>query len=145
MVGEVDPGRIILEVTESIMVDGFSEVSSKLDALRNAGFRIALDDFGTGYSSLNYLKSLPIHIVKIDKTFVDSLLTDQRSQPLTQHVIGLCHELGYSVVAEGIETSEQRDFLLSCGCDEIQGYYFSRPRITSYNVCYTKLLRERYS
>ncbi len=127
MVGEVDPGRIILEVTESIMVDGFSEVSSKLDALRNAGFRIALDDFGTGYSSLNYLKSLPIHIVKIDKTFVDSLLTDQRSQPLTQHVIGLCHELGYSVVAEGIETSEQRDFLLSCGCDEIQGYYFSRP------------------
>ncbi len=123
----VSPMRLVLEVTESVMIAGMEEVSHKLIALRDAGFRIALDDFGTGYSSLNYLRELPIHTVKIDKSFADSLLTDARSQPLTLHIIGLCHELGLSVVAEGIESREQRDFLRRSGCDEIQGYFYSKP------------------
>lgn len=127
MVGGINPRRFVLEVTESVMIDGFVEVSHKLDLLRDSGFRVALDDFGTGYSSLNYLRALPINVVKIDKSFVDSLLTDDRSHPLTRHIIGLCHELGLTVLAEGIETAEQRDFLRDNDCDEIQGYFYSKP------------------
>lgn len=132
----VAPERIVLEVTESVMIEGIGEISEKLRELREAGFRIALDDFGTGYSSLNYLRELPINIVKIDKSFIDSLHTDQRSQPLTRHIIGLCHELGLSVLAEGIETREQSDFLSESDCDVIQGYYYSKPlsRETALNV-----------
>ncbi len=123
----VDPARFVLEITESIVMEGVSEAVERLERLRDAGFSIALDDFGKGYSSLAYLKTLPINCVKIDKAFVDDILTEEKTRVLARNIVQLSHQLGFTVVAEGVESGEQLEYLRECGCDGYQGYLFGKP------------------
>lgn len=120
----VDPASICLELTESIMMDDFRENLLKLQALRSAGFSISIDDFGTGYSSLNYLRRMQIQELKIDRSFINSLSEDTT---LVSAILGMASGLGLRVVAEGVETEEQRDFLKAHNCEFMQGYLLSRP------------------
>ena len=123
----VDPARFALEITESIVIDGVEEAADRLAKLRDAGFSIALDDFGKGYSSLAYLKALPIDCVKIDKAFIDDILTERKTRVLARNIVQLSHQLGFTVVAEGVESEEQLEYLRECECDRFQGYLFSKP------------------
>lgn len=120
------PRHIELEVTERILLDDCSEVRSALDELRVAGFRIALDDFGTGYSSLSYLKQFKVDRIKIDKSFIKRVGRDQEAIAIVQAVIALGHAMNLSVTAEGVETCEQGSLLRTAGCNELQGYLFSK-------------------
>jgi EAL domain-containing protein (putative c-di-GMP-specific phosphodiesterase class I) len=97
-----------------------------LAAIRDLGVRISIDDFGTGFSSLSYLAKLPVHAVKIDRSFIEAMLEDADSMTLVKTMIGLAHSLRLSVIAEGVESAEQADELLRLGCDEMQGYLFGR-------------------
>ncbi len=123
----IEPSQIILEITESIFIDSFEEINEKLNLLKQKGFHIALDDFGTGYSSLSYLMRLPIQILKIDKYFIAEVIENHLSRSLIISIIEIAHNLGLKVVAEGVESKEQKDFLTKNGCDYIQGYYYSQP------------------
>ena len=123
----VPPEKIELEITETILVDDFEETKERLSNLRKTGMRISLDDFGTGFSSLSYLKGLPIDTLKIDKTFVDTLLTDVNTKIITESIIYMVKRLGYETIAEGVETEEQFAYLQELSCDMIQGYYMGRP------------------
>ncbi|MBR1477669.1 MAG: bifunctional diguanylate cyclase/phosphodiesterase [Lachnospiraceae bacterium] len=125
---EVEPSEIEIEVTESILIDDFDVVSAKLMKLREKGLRISLDDFGTGYSSLSYLKKLPIDTLKIDKSFMDTVLNDSTTKIVTESIINMIRTLGYESIAEGVEVKEQYDYLQKAGCDVIQGYLFSKPK-----------------
>ena len=118
---------IELELTESAIMDRSGVAGDQLLSLNAAGVRLAIDDFGTGYSSLSYLQKLPAHVVKIDQSFIRHLEQGTREQALVQSIITLSHDLGYRVVAEGVETSVALQPLLAMGCDEAQGYFFSRP------------------
>ena len=120
----VEPSMILLELTESIMVENMQENLVKLNELRAAGFGLSIDDFGTGYSSLNYLRQMPIHELKIDRSFINSLADDST---LVKTILAMAHSLGLWVVAEGVETDEQRQYLESHGCEVMQGYLLSRP------------------
>jgi diguanylate cyclase (GGDEF)-like protein len=124
----LDPACLILEVTESaIMVD--AELGQqRLRALADLGVRIALDDFGTGYSSLNRLRGLPVHVLKVDKSFVDPILRSSEDRALMQTVVTVGHSVGAIVVAEGVETAEQLAALRALGCDAVQGYLHARPQ-----------------
>ena len=99
----------------------------KLSQLTRRGISIAIDDFGTGYSSLKKLKDFPVTTVKIDKSFLENLNFSHKSSTIINAIIGLAHDLGFTVVAEGVENSEQLDFLQQAGCDIYQGYYFDKP------------------
>ncbi|MDE7177048.1 MAG: bifunctional diguanylate cyclase/phosphodiesterase [Lachnospiraceae bacterium] len=123
----IQPEKVELEITETILVDDFKETKKRLDDLRKTGIRISLDDFGTGFSSLSYLKGLPIDTLKIDKTFVDTLLTDVNTKIITESIIYMVKRLGYETVAEGVETEEQYAYLRELSCDIIQGYYTGKP------------------
>lgn len=123
----VSPEKIELEITETILVEDFDETKKRLSELRKAGIRISLDDFGTGFSSLSYLKGLPIDTLKIDKSFVDTLLTDVNTKIITESIIYMVKRLGYETVAEGVETEEQFAYLRELSCDMIQGYYTGKP------------------
>ncbi len=127
----VDPRRIELEVTESILVEDDELVKTALHELRAEGFRIALDDFGTGYSSLSYLKKFKVDRIKIDKSFVKRLGQDSEAIAIVQAVIALGHAMALSVTAEGVETEEQGCLLQVAGCDELQGFLFSRALLES--------------
>lgn len=116
-----------LEITESSVIQNGEVAKSTLWALRDAGVGISLDDFGTGYSSLSYLKKLPIDVIKIDKSFISELPENADDAALTLAIISLGHNLRLKVVAEGVETEEQLRFLQRVGCDEYQGYFFSKP------------------
>ncbi len=122
-----DPARLKLELTESVLVDDMQAIVSKMTALKELGVRFSLDDFGTGYSSLTYLKKLPLDQLKIDQSFVRDVLSDANDAAIARTVIALAQSLGLGVIAEGVETAEQRDFLLRSGCTAFQGYFFSRP------------------
>lgn len=124
---EVNPREVELEITETVLIDDFDEVTEKLHKLREYGIRISLDDFGTGFSSLSYLKGLPIDTLKIDKSFVDTLETDEATKVITESIISMVKQLGYETVAEGVETAEQMTCLLDMDCDNIQGYLLGRP------------------
>lgn len=124
---DVNPGEIELEITESILIDSFKEVTEKLCILRDYGIRISLDDFGTGYSSLSYLKKLPIDTLKIDKSFVDAMLTDDNARIITDSIIYMVKKLGFETIAEGVETQEQFEYLKSIECDCIQGFLLGKP------------------
>ena len=125
----LDPRCLELEITESLLVQDIEASSRTLDELKRVagGVRISIDDFGTGYSSLSYLKSFPIDLLKIDRSFVRNLATDPDDAAITAAIIGLAHNLRLKVIAEGVETEEQLAFLKNKGCDEAQGYYFGRP------------------
>ena len=123
----VEPALLEFELTESMVMNDPDKAISIMRALRATGFTLSIDDFGTGYSSLGRLKSFPIHSLKIDRTFVKGLPDDQDDVAIARGVIALAHSLRLSVVAEGVETPEQFEFLKSVGCDEIQGYLVSRP------------------
>jgi diguanylate cyclase (GGDEF)-like protein/PAS domain S-box-containing protein len=116
-----------LEITESVLMENIQSAVSILDDLKQIGVSISLDDFGTGYSSLSYLRKLPIDTLKIDKSFVDEIHVQSSNAMIARAVIALGHNLGLSVVAEGVENREQFDFLREHDCDEIQGYFFSKP------------------
>lgn len=124
----VNPKCIELEVTESVLIDGFENVAHKLTALKEYGIRISLDDFGTGFSSLSYLKKLPIDTLKIDKSFIDTVLIDSPTRVITESIIKMVKTLGYEAVAEGVEELQQYEYLQSIGCDVIQGFYFAKPK-----------------
>lgn len=116
-----------LEVTESEIMDHPEDAILLLNELRNMGIKLTIDDFGTGYSSLSYLKRLPINKVKIDKTFIQGLPHDEEDVGIAQAIIALAKSLKLSIIAEGVESTEQRDFLLANGCDNIQGYISGKP------------------
>lgn len=122
------PGDAVsLEITEGLLLEGGDGASQQLMALRRAGFSVALDDFGTGYSSLSYLQHYEIDCLKIDRAFVHELEPGSKALALCRAIITMAHELGMSVVAEGVETAQQRDLLASIGCDLGQGFFFARP------------------
>lgn len=123
----VDPSEIELEITETILIEDFQAVYDKLKLLRDYGLRISLDDFGTGFSSLSYLKKLPIDTLKIDKSFIDTVLADSATKVITEAIINMVKALGFESVAEGVEEEKQYEYLLSIGCDVIQGYLFGKP------------------
>lgn len=122
-----DPTALKLELTESMLVDDFANVVDKMRQLQQLGIRFSLDDFGTGYSSLVYLKRLPLYQLKIDRGFIDDLLTDENEQAIVRTIILLGQTLGLEVLAEGVESAEQLKALLHLGCYHYQGYYFAKP------------------
>ena len=119
--------RVVLEVTEGILIENPQETQIRLEALRALGVSIALDDFGTGYSSMSYLQKFPFDQLKIDRTFVASLGSSGNAAAIIQSIVTLGHALGMKVLAEGVETDEQRVLLRLAGCDEMQGFLFARP------------------
>ncbi|WP_051293916.1 EAL domain-containing protein [Pseudoduganella violaceinigra] len=122
------PGEsIVVEITEGLLLDANTSVTDKLLQLRDAGIQVALDDFGTGYSSLSYLKKFDIDYLKIDRSFTRNLAPDSSDMALSDAIIVMAHKLGLNVIAEGVETTEQRDLLAGAGCDYGQGYLFARP------------------
>ena len=123
----VDPKKLMLEFTESPLPDDLEETIAKMTAMKAHGERFSLDDFGTGYSSLSYLKHLPLDQLKIDQSFVRDVLTDPNDAAFARTIMALGQSLGLAVIAEGVETVEQRDFLVHQGCRAFQGYLFGRP------------------
>ncbi|MCR4595500.1 MAG: bifunctional diguanylate cyclase/phosphodiesterase [Lachnospiraceae bacterium] len=124
----MNPSDLELEITETALIDNYKDVTEKLKILRDYGIRISMDDFGTGYSSLSYLKSLPIDTLKIDKTFVDTVLEDDNTNIIMESIMGMVKRLGLETVAEGVETQEQLDYLRSINCDNVQGFLTGRPQ-----------------
>ncbi|MFZ2648773.1 MAG: EAL domain-containing protein [Burkholderiaceae bacterium] len=120
-------GQLVIELTESMLVDRVEHTRKQLEALQVLGVELAIDDFGTGYSSMNYLKRFPLDELKIDKSFVDGTPGSATDCAIVKAMIVLAHSLGMRAVAEGVETAAQRDLLLSLGCDSYQGYLFSKP------------------
>ncbi|MEZ8066070.1 EAL domain-containing protein [Vibrio sp. 10N.222.54.F12] len=118
---------LTLEITESLFIEDVNLVKPIFEALHEKSIKISLDDFGTGYSSLSMLKALPIDELKIDKSFIDSIAVDQQSLTMVQNIIAIGKNFGMVVLAEGVETNEHFAILKACGCDLMQGYYFSRP------------------
>ncbi|MFP4138606.1 MAG: EAL domain-containing protein [Halomonas sp.] len=121
------PRRLVLEVTESLLMLNPESVSRRLSELRNLGVRLALDDFGTGYSSLNYLKRLSLNELKIDASFVAGNPDDPADMAIVDTTLTLANRLGLEVTAEGVETAEQHRWLKARGCRRFQGYLFGRP------------------
>src|SRR5271169_6380367 len=123
----MSPTLLQLEVTESMVMQNVSRAIRVLDAIRSRGIRLAIDDFGTGYSSMSLMKQFPIDTIKIDRSFVRDLPEDCQDQAIAQAIISMGKALGMTIVAEGVETPEQHTFLRHHGCDEMQGYLFSKP------------------
>jgi EAL domain-containing protein (putative c-di-GMP-specific phosphodiesterase class I) len=126
VLGASPPG-IDLEITESLIMEDIEENIAKLDQIRALGLSVAIDDFGTGYSSLRYLAKLPVQTLKIDRSFVITMLDDPDTMTLVSTVISLAHSLRLQVVAEGVDSEDQAAVLRDLQCDEMQGYLFSRP------------------
>jgi EAL domain-containing protein (putative c-di-GMP-specific phosphodiesterase class I) len=124
---EVSAERLEIELTESSVMSNPEDAVRTLEYLEAMGLRIAIDDFGTGYSSLGYLKRFPIRALKVDRSFVRDVTSDPDDAAITQAVISMAHSLELQVVAEGVETEAQLAFLIQYGCDEVQGFLFSRP------------------
>lgn len=122
-----NPHSLKLELTESLMVENVQDIIGKMSALKALGVRFALDDFGTGYSSLSYLKQLPLNTLKIDRSFVLDVLVDPNDAAIARTIVTLAQSLDLSVIAEGVETREQMEFLADIGCRIYQGYFFSKP------------------
>ena len=136
-----NPRNLKLELTDSLLLDNVENVIATMTALKNQGVGFSLDDFGTGYSSLSYLKRLPLDQLKIDQSFVRDILTDPDDAVIATTIITLGKSLGLSVIAEGVETEEQRKFLESQGCCSYQGYLFSRPLpISGFNQFVSSLM-----
>ena len=119
--------RLVLEVTESVLLDDFASATAALHALRGLGVRIAIDDFGTGYSSLSYLSQLPVDILKVDKAFIDQVCTEEHAASVTLAILEMSRTMRLLTVAEGVETEEQAAWLQRMECGRGQGYLWSRP------------------
>lgn len=124
-----NPNKLKLELTESLLVEDVEGVIAKMALLKNQGVRFSLDDFGTGYSSLAYLKQLPLYQLKIDQSFVRDMDNGDADKAMVNAIVRMAQAMGLRITAEGVETQEQLKFLQALGCDEAQGYYFSRPRL----------------
>lgn len=122
-----DPAKLKIEITESMLIRNFDDTRNKMMTLKELGIRFALDDFGTGYSSLAYLQQLPLDQLKIDQSFVHHVMTNKNDAAITRTIISLAHNLGLSVIAEGVETEEQHRFLASEGCGHYQGFLYHEP------------------
>jgi EAL domain-containing protein (putative c-di-GMP-specific phosphodiesterase class I) len=122
-----EPKWLNVEITESVVIHDVRETIQKLRQLHAVGITVAIDDFGVGYSSLSYLKDFPIDQLKMDRSFVQNLPHSGNDAKIARHIVDMAHSLGLSVIAEGVETSEQLQFLKGIGCDEVQGYLLSRP------------------
>jgi diguanylate cyclase (GGDEF)-like protein len=127
----LDPRRLVVEITETVLLEDTREMVERLTALSEHGIRVAVDDFGTGYSSLQYLSGLPVDILKIAKPFVDSLGDDAGGTPLARAIVGLGESISVVVVGEGIELAQQREHLIELGCQLGQGYLFGAPTDTA--------------
>jgi EAL domain-containing protein (putative c-di-GMP-specific phosphodiesterase class I) len=125
------PGRLELEITELVLLQDNAGAFAILHELRDLGIRIAMDDFGTGYSSLGYLRSFPFNKIKIDKSFIQDFPLKEDSIAIIRAVVGLGSSLGITTTAEGVETKKQFDHLAAEGCNEVQGFLFSKPRPSS--------------
>ncbi|MDP3464465.1 MAG: EAL domain-containing protein, partial [Sulfuricurvum sp.] len=135
--------RLKLELTESLLVHNVEDVIKKMVAIKAKGVSFSLDDFGTGYSSLSYLKRLPLDQLKIDQSFVRDILTDANDTIICQSIIALAESMGLSVIAEGVETQEQRNTLAEIGCHAYQGYWFSRPLpLEEFEIFHKKVMSE---
>jgi len=121
------PACLELELTEGVVMDDPERAAGAMRELKAMGVRMAIDDFGTGYSSLSYLRRFPVDVLKVDQSFVRDIEHDKGSAAMVAAIVSLAHELGIGVIAEGVETAAQRDFLRARGCDEVQGYLYSRP------------------
>lgn len=125
---QLKPSQIGLELTESVLLDERAgDMRPRLQALRDQGYAIAIDDFGTGYSSLGYLKRLPVDKIKLDRAFIKELPHDQADASIVKAVLAMAEGMGLGVIAEGVETKEQCQFLVKAGCTSVQGFYFARP------------------
>ncbi len=124
---DINPAGIELELTETVLADDLEEAARKMEALCRHGIRFAIDDFGTGYSSLSYLSGLPVHTIKVDKTFVDSISSDEPGTIIIESIVRMVNKLGYKTVAEGVEKQEQYDYLNDIGCGYVQGFLLDRP------------------
>jgi diguanylate cyclase (GGDEF)-like protein len=124
---DVPPEYIELEITESMLMQEVERITKSLNILRDLGMKVSIDDFGTGYSSLSYLRKLPVDTLKIDKSFIDEL-ENCDDQQLTHAIISMGKIMNLNIIAEGVETKEQLEVLKKIGCDEVQGYYFSKPK-----------------
>ena len=123
----IDPARLEIEITETMFMSDIQACTQKLQVVSNRGISIAIDDFGTGYSSLNYLRELPVHTVKIDYSFVSEIEHSRKGAALVAAIVGMAHGLGIDIIAEGVENSNQSDYLESLGCHTMQGFLFSKP------------------
>jgi EAL domain-containing protein (putative c-di-GMP-specific phosphodiesterase class I) len=121
------PGSLILEMTETTLLEDAQTTVTVLEQLRALGARLAIDDFGKGYSSLSYLKRLPMDLLKIDRSFVAGFGQDPRDTTIAESIVSLAHALGLQVIGEGVENAEQLERLRSMGCDLAQGYHIARP------------------
>lgn len=124
---EVNPKYIELEITESVLIHDFDNILDILNLLNQIGIKVSLDDFGTGFSSLSYLRDLPISTLKIDKSFIDDICNDEKTANITSSVIDMVKKLDLETIAEGVENKEQFELLREIGCNNIQGFYFSKP------------------
>ncbi len=124
---EIDTSKLKMEITESIFASDVDSIAEKLNSLRDLGIRVALDDFGTGYSSLSYLRNLQFDQLKIDRSFVNQIEFDAKDMAIAKTIVTLAKSIGISVIAEGVESSGQRELLNAMGCDEIQGYLVAKP------------------
>jgi EAL domain-containing protein (putative c-di-GMP-specific phosphodiesterase class I) len=127
---ELPTHRIEIEITEAVTLKNSDHAGQIIQRLHAAGFAVALDDFGTGYSSLSYLKRYAIDRLKIDQSFVQDLATNPNDQAIVTAIIHMAHSLQMTTIAEGVETIEQAKLLKELGCDEIQGYWFSKPLLS---------------
>ena len=140
------PHLLKLELTESLLLEDVADVIAKMTELKSSGVKFSLDDFGTGYSSLSYLKRLPLDQLKIDRSFIHDVTTNPNDATIARTIVALGHSLGLEVIAEGVETEEQRKFLASIGCFAYQGYRFSRPMpVTEFNRIAERGIRLRQS
>jgi len=124
---DLNASRICLEITESALMEDPTLALAHLDQLAAFGLKLSIDDYGVGQASLAYLKTLPVHELKIDRTFVDAVADSPKNAAIVQSTIALCHALGLTVVAEGVETSNELDWLARHQCDIAQGYFIARP------------------
>jgi EAL domain-containing protein (putative c-di-GMP-specific phosphodiesterase class I) len=131
----LDPANLELELTESILMDNAESAVNMLKELKTLGVNLAIDDFGTGYSSLTYLKHFPIDRLKIDQMFIRNITTDANDASISKAIIAMAHSLRMDVIAEGVETKEQKEFLAAHDCFEMQGYYFCRP-VSAEIICH---------
>jgi len=122
-----EPGMLEVELTESCLMDDPEAGIRLMQDIKNLGFRLVMDDFGTGYSSLSYLKRFAMDTLKIDQAFVRGLPDDEQDAAIATTIIAMARNLDMKVLAEGVETKEQLAFMVEHGCDEVQGYYFSKP------------------